>query len=106
VAGGTGVTINAVHPGLVHTEILRGLQQSFGSLLTNMVAKVVFLMAYHSDDAVWTQLGAAASPTIPGVQGKYYGPIFREFPIAPPAFNATLAQALDDFTRDLVTQHQ
>jgi len=65
---GTGVTVNALHPGCVKTEIFRnatGLHAIFTQLIFSIVAK-------NSEEGAFTTIRLAVDPSLDKTTGKYF----------------------------------
>jgi retinol dehydrogenase-14 len=65
--GGTGVTVNCLHPGLVRTKITSGLS-GFGSCL----ARLERPFARTPERGARTVVYLAASPEVAGISGRYF----------------------------------
>jgi NAD(P)-dependent dehydrogenase (short-subunit alcohol dehydrogenase family) len=65
---GTGVTVNAVHPGFVLTNMGR----DNGWLIHKLVRMVMRLKGISTEEGAQTILYLAASPEVKGVTGKYF----------------------------------
>ena len=65
---GTGVTVNALHPGFVATNIGRG---GLSPLLQPLV-KLVFSLGISPEKGAQTTIYLATSPDVEGVTGKYF----------------------------------
>jgi NAD(P)-dependent dehydrogenase (short-subunit alcohol dehydrogenase family) len=64
---GTGVTVNAVHPGFVASDMYR----SSGGFI-KLLAPVIKLMAVNPEAGAETSIFVAASLEVEGVTGKYF----------------------------------
>lgn len=64
---GTGVTVNALHPGLVGS----GFGKNNG-LVARLAMRVVHLMSISPEDGAQTSIYLASSPAVEGVTGKYF----------------------------------
>jgi NAD(P)-dependent dehydrogenase (short-subunit alcohol dehydrogenase family) len=66
---GTGVTVNALHPGFVSTNIgqtgLRGIARSAARAVTS-------LMGISPEEGAKTSIYLASSPDVAGISGKYF----------------------------------
>jgi hypothetical protein len=87
-SGDTMVLSNAIHPGIVATELVTGnAQANFGWLLGGVIAAVMGLrnkiMAYGVTDGALTQLFAASSPSLT-TGGGYYVPIAQPWRVSHP----------------------
>lgn len=69
---GTGVTVNAVHPGIVRTEIMRhmGIYQNFLGRLT--VDTLTWLFIKTPIKGAQSVLFAALDPSLDNVTGEYF----------------------------------
>jgi NAD(P)-dependent dehydrogenase (short-subunit alcohol dehydrogenase family) len=68
---GTGVTVNALHPGVVATNFGR----SGGGLMGGLLAAVMLLVqrfALSAEEGAKTSVYLASSPEVEGVSGKYF----------------------------------
>ena len=86
---GTGVTANALHPGLVHTDLSRHIEERIRksvllALLTPVFA-LVSTAAMGPEAGSLTTLYVATAPAAATVTGKYFYPIAVEYPVAPTA---------------------
>lgn len=66
---GTGVTINALHPGAVGTDIFLGMGPKF---LMWPISKIAGLFMLSPEQGAATSLYLAQSPEVAGVTGKYF----------------------------------
>jgi NAD(P)-dependent dehydrogenase (short-subunit alcohol dehydrogenase family) len=64
---GTGVTVNALHPGFVASDMYR----SSGGFI-RLLGPVIKLMAIDPEAGAETSIFVAASPEVEGVTGKYF----------------------------------
>jgi len=64
---GTGVTANCLHPGVIHTNLLR----NFSSIL-NLLFHALQRFFKKPEDGAETPVYLAASPEVEGVSGKYF----------------------------------
>jgi NAD(P)-dependent dehydrogenase (short-subunit alcohol dehydrogenase family) len=64
---GTGVTVNALHPGVVATGIARNL-----TFPLNALAKVAGLFWLSPRDGARTSIYLASAPEVSGITGKYF----------------------------------
>ncbi len=65
---GTGVTVNALHPGFVSTNIA---QRDVGPFL-RMIAGIIFLFGISPEEGAKTSVYLASSPDVEEVTGKYF----------------------------------
>ncbi|XP_057333223.1 retinol dehydrogenase 13-like [Microplitis mediator] len=68
---GTGVTVNAVHPGIVDTEITRHMSYSKSTTATVMVKPFFWLFIKTPKQGAQAVLNAALNPELQNVTGKY-----------------------------------
>ncbi len=65
---GTGVTVNALHPGLVTSDFNRGTKG-----IVHFITEIVYFLAGISvEEGAQTTLYLATSPQVEGVTGKYF----------------------------------
>ncbi len=64
---GTGVTVNALHPGFVASDMYR----SSGGFI-KLLGPVIKLMAVSPEAGAETSIFVAASPEVEGITGKYF----------------------------------
>ncbi|XP_058802163.1 retinol dehydrogenase 12-like [Phymastichus coffea] len=69
---GTGVTANAVHPGVVSTEIARHLKHFNGILGTIFMKPIIWPFVKTPKNGAQTVLYAALSPELKDVSGYYF----------------------------------
>lgn len=69
---GTGVTVNAVHPGLVNTEIARHMGFANSIIATVFFQPFVWLFLKTPTKGAQTTIYAALSPELENVSGKYF----------------------------------
>jgi NAD(P)-dependent dehydrogenase (short-subunit alcohol dehydrogenase family) len=65
---GTGVTVNALHPGFVSTNIG---QSDVGPFL-RMIASIIFRFGISPEEGAKTSIYLASSPDVENVTGKYF----------------------------------
>lgn len=69
---GTGVTVNAVHPGLVETEITRHMS-FFNSYISSIILKpLIWMFIKNPVQGAQTTIYAALEPVLEKVSGKYF----------------------------------
>lgn len=67
----TGVTVNALHPGVVHTELGRHMDNQF-SLMGTIARTALGPFFKNSKDGAQTTIFAALDPDLEKVTGKYF----------------------------------
>ncbi|KAI9329020.1 hypothetical protein DFJ73DRAFT_902714, partial [Zopfochytrium polystomum] len=105
--GQKNVYVNAVHPGVIHTELASNQFSRLGFL-----AKPISWLFYATnsetiDKGASTSLYLATDPEVSekDYRGLYFGPIAKILtPAIPQATDAALAKRLWDFTEDLVKE--
>ena len=65
---GCGVTVNALHPGHVATDIWRTSFSIFGPLLKKLIGMIALSPEEGADNTIYL----ASSPEVEGVSGKYF----------------------------------
>ena len=96
---GNGVTVNAMHPGLVRTDIAKDNGWLFRLL------QPLFLMRSRSpEEGAQTIVYLASSPEVEGVSGQFY---IDERPVrsAVASYNEEVAARLWKVSKDLVSAH-
>ncbi|KAJ8727562.1 hypothetical protein PYW07_001681 [Mythimna separata] len=66
---GTGVTVNALHPGVAATNIFRNIPSN---IIRNIVEKCIGFTFQTSWEAAQTSIYLAVTPEVEGVTGKYF----------------------------------
>lgn len=69
---GTGVTVNAVNPGLVATRFSMNNFGFIGDSLTNLFVRLYSLITLDAEQGAQTAIYLATSPEVEGVTGKYF----------------------------------
>jgi len=96
---GTGVTVNALHPGAVASNFnngMRGIARVIGGV-------IYFLAGISAEKGAQTTIYLATSPEVTGVSGKYFvnG---KETPSSARSYDATVRQRLWTVSEELVRQ--
>lgn len=94
---GTGVTVNALHPGLIAT----GFGKNNGKLMAALIGTFMPLVAPSPEKCAQTSIYLASSLAVEGVTGRY----FVDAHVTPPAPQATdmiTARTLWDVSADMV----
>ena len=94
---GTGVTVNALHPGFVAT----GFSKNNGIVFAAFVSLLVPLMARSPAKGAETSVYLASSPEVEGITGKYFYNSHM-VPAAPQAMDMAVAGKLWDVSAELV----
>ena len=94
---GTGVTVNALHPGFTAT----GFAKNNGKPMAALVSIFSPLVARSPAKGAETSIYLASSPSVEGVTGKYFYDA-HAIPVAPQATDMVLAQKLWDISAKLV----
>ncbi|XP_014663913.1 PREDICTED: retinol dehydrogenase 13-like [Priapulus caudatus] len=81
---GTNVTVNAAHPGVCNTNLLKHMPLHSNKFLMITTAPIVFMLMKSAKDGMNTPLTCAIADEISGVSGKY----FSECMEAEPSKNA------------------
>lgn len=90
---GSGVTVNALHPGIVDTELMRhmGIFNSFFAKIFVYPLMWPFLKTAHS--GAQTSLYCALEPDLEKVTGQYFSDC-KQVPVAPQGEDDSMAQFL------------
>jgi NAD(P)-dependent dehydrogenase (short-subunit alcohol dehydrogenase family) len=94
---GTGVTVNALHPGIVST----GFAKNNGKFIAALISIFLPLFARSTAKGAETPLYLASSPEVEGITGKYFYDLKAIAP-APPATDLKVARKLWDVSAGLV----
>lgn len=92
---GTQVTVNALHPGFVATNI----GQNNGRLV-KLFAPLIRLMALSPKEGAETSIYLASSPDVAGVTGKYFGKK-KAARSSPASYDETAAQRLWEISAEM-----
>ena len=106
------ITVNAVHPGIVDTDLFRRfISERFffiGGGLARAAAFVARQVAYRmmrfdsTEQAAECPIYLASSPELAGVTGKYFSCDKKMVDSSPASYDATLAKHLWDISSELV----
>jgi NAD(P)-dependent dehydrogenase (short-subunit alcohol dehydrogenase family) len=94
---GTGVTVNALHPGLTST----GFGKNNPGLLMKIMGVVIPLIARSPEKGAVTSIYLASSPEVQSITGKYFVDCKVTQP-APQAADSAVAKKLWDVSADMV----
>jgi NAD(P)-dependent dehydrogenase (short-subunit alcohol dehydrogenase family) len=94
---GTGVTVNALHPGFVAT----GFAKNNGKVIAALVSLITPLVARSPVKGAETSVYLASSPTVESISGKYFFDS-RVVPPAPQATDMVVARKLWDVSAEMV----
>ena len=94
---GTGVTVNALHPGFVAT----GFAKNNGRVIAALISIVAPLVARSPAKGAETSIYLASSPGVEGITGKYFYDS-HVIPAAPQATDMVVARKLWDVSAEMV----
>jgi NAD(P)-dependent dehydrogenase (short-subunit alcohol dehydrogenase family) len=94
---GTGVTVNALHPGFVAT----GFAKNNGKVIAALVSLFAPLVARSPAKGAETSIYLASSPSVDGIRGKYFYDS-HVIPAAPQATDRVVARKLWDVSAEIV----
>jgi NAD(P)-dependent dehydrogenase (short-subunit alcohol dehydrogenase family) len=94
---GTGVTVNALHPGLVNT----GFGKNNPGLLMKIMGAIIPLIARSPEKGAKTSVYLASSPEVQNISGKYFVDCKVTQP-APQAADRAVARKLWDVSAGMV----
>jgi NAD(P)-dependent dehydrogenase (short-subunit alcohol dehydrogenase family) len=106
--GSQGIYANAVHPGVVRTELLRGFlgDGRIGQVLLSIVNLITMPLFLSPQRGALTSLYCAASPEIEdkALNGQYFYPIAKHYPegLSSYAKNEELGRKLWDFSEEYI----
>jgi NAD(P)-dependent dehydrogenase (short-subunit alcohol dehydrogenase family) len=86
---GSGVTVNALHPGYVHT----GLAQNNGAIIQVFAGLLSRTFGRKPEEGARTSIFLATSPEVEGVSGKYYADC-RQVQSSPESYSRSIAEKL------------
>lgn len=98
---GTGVTVNALHPGFVST----GFGSNNAGVLMKIMRVIVPLIARSPERGAETSIYLASSPDLEGITGKYFYDS-KMIPAAPQASDMTVAKRLWDVSAQMISSNQ
>ena len=95
---GTGVTVNALHPGFVATHIAQGNLPPVARTIAKLVLSI---LGVSPEEGAKTSIYLASSPDVEGVTGRYF---VKSIPVrsAPITFDETLQRRLWEESARLV----
>ena len=94
---GSGVTVNALHPGFVAT----GFAKNNGKIIAAVVSLFAPLVARSPAKGAETSIYLASSPSVEGITGKYFYDS-HEVPAAPQATDRVVARKLWEVSAEMV----
>ncbi|KAK4050067.1 hypothetical protein OIV83_003637 [Microbotryomycetes sp. JL201] len=91
-----GIRCLSLHPGVIHSELLRGTAQTYGQLLGNIANYLSSLLSMTTYEGAKTQLYAATSPEVDelNLKGAYLTPIASVMTPSAYAQDPDLAESL------------
>ncbi len=95
---GTGVTVNAVHPGMVNSGFYKNEHNT--DLLSKAMAALTPLMTRTPEKGAETSIYLASSPEVEGVTGKYFVDC-KPVSLAPEATDLNAARKLWEVSAEL-----
>ena len=75
ILNGTNITVNALHPGVVRTELGRYFSESYGwkaMAFQTLFFPVIYWIFKTCEQGAQTSIYCAVSPDLNGVTGKYF----------------------------------
>jgi NAD(P)-dependent dehydrogenase (short-subunit alcohol dehydrogenase family) len=94
---GSGVAVNALHPGFVST----GFAKNNGKVIAALVSIFAPLVARSPAKGAETSIDLASSPSLEGITGKYFYDL-HVIPAAPQASDMLVARKLWDVSAEIV----
>jgi NAD(P)-dependent dehydrogenase (short-subunit alcohol dehydrogenase family) len=94
---GTGVTVNALHPGFVAT----GFAKNNGKVIASLISLLAPLVARSAAKGAETSIYLASSPSVEGITGEYFYDS-HVVPTAPQATDRVVAGKLWDVSAEMV----
>ncbi|CAG8656513.1 16544_t:CDS:2, partial [Acaulospora colombiana] len=100
------VYVNSVHPGSVNTELIRGLEGSWGSWIKPFYLVISKLFLLTPDEGALTQLYCASSPEIleKNLRGMYFVPCAKLAEPSKQAKDEELARKLWEYSENFVNE--
>ena len=96
---GSGVTVNALHPGFVAT----GFAKNNGKIIAALIGLLAPLVARSPEKGAETSIYLASSPDVEGITAKYFYDS-HVIPAAPRATDRAVARKLWDVSAEMVHQ--
>ena len=98
---GSGLTANALHPGIVATNIGSNNLPVYGRSLRKLAKKVVNRAALSAEEGAETVIYLAASPEVEGVTGRYF---YKKQPVesSPLSYDEGVQRRLWEVSAELV----
>ena len=90
---GTGVTVNALHPGVVATNFMDHAVTPFAQPFARPLISIFKRFLINSEEGAKTSLYLATSPEVEGVTGKYFEKC-KERPSVPISYDKSLQQQI------------
>jgi NAD(P)-dependent dehydrogenase (short-subunit alcohol dehydrogenase family) len=97
---GTGVTVNALHPGVVATNFMDHVVPPFAQPFARPLISIFKRFLIKSEEGAKTTLYLATSPEVEGVTGKYFDKC-KERSSVPISYDKSLQQQLWDIGEEL-----
>ena len=97
---GTGVTVNAVHPGMVRTNFGKGNQKTVGSLIFGLVSA---MFSVDAEKGATTSVHLATSADVENVTGGYFADC-RQVAPSKAALDLEAARRLWDISAELTRE--
>jgi retinol dehydrogenase 12 len=96
---GSKVTCNAVHPGIVRTEVTKNMN-SIMQFLNSLVLPIMLLFQKSAPQGAYCSVFVAVDPSLEGVGGKYYVDSVA-YPLRQAALDPVAGQKLWDLSQTL-----
>lgn len=94
---GSGITVNCVHPGVIGTNLSRGMPK--------LIQRVYFMFVGKPEDGAKTSIYLASSPDVAKISGEYFVDS-KVAPSAPAAHDTAVARRLWDISAKMVNLEQ